>query len=73
MRAYQKEVDHRLYELSKSERKYQAPMYRQNLQASKGLNHALNNLNYRLRKTYHDFKKERNMEEFDCMLDGYDR
>lgn len=73
MRDYQKEADHRLYELSKSQRKYQAPMYRQNLQVSKRLNHALNNLNYRLRKTYHDFKKERNLDEFDRMLDGYDR
>lgn len=73
MRAYQKEADHRLFELSKSQRKYQAPMYRQNLYVSKGLNQALNNLNYRLRKTYHDFKKERNIEEFDRMLDGYER
>ncbi|MFG3432790.1 MobP2 family relaxase [Lysinibacillus fusiformis] len=73
MRAYQKEADHRLYELSKSQRKYQTPMYRQNLQVSKRLNHALNNLNFRLRKTYHDFKKERNLDEFDHMLDGYDR
>ncbi|MEC1305971.1 MobP2 family relaxase [Lysinibacillus capsici] len=73
MRAYQKEADHRWFELSKSQRKYQAPMYRQNLHVSKGLNQALNNLNYRLRKTYHDFKKERNMEEFDRMLDGYER
>ncbi len=69
MRAYQKEV----YELSRSQRKYQAPMYRQNLQVSKRLNHALNNLNFRLRKTYHDFKKERNLDEFDRLLDGYDR
>ncbi|WP_229386600.1 hypothetical protein [Lysinibacillus sphaericus] len=47
-------------------------MYRQNLQASRELNRALNNLSYRLRKTYHDFRKERNMEEFDRMLDGYE-
>ncbi|MFY2307155.1 MobP2 family relaxase [Lysinibacillus fusiformis] len=73
MRDYQKEANHRLYELSKSQRKYQAPMYQKNLQVSKRLNHALNNLNYRLRKTYHDFKKERNLDEFDRMLDGYDR
>ncbi|WP_369354499.1 MobP2 family relaxase [Lysinibacillus capsici] len=73
MHAYQTEADHRWFELSKSQRKYQAPMYRQNLHVSKGLNQALNNLNYRLRKTYHDFKKERNMEEFDRMLDGYER
>ncbi len=72
MREYQKEADHRLYELSKSKKKYQASMYRQNLQASRELNRALNNLNYRLRKTYHDFRKERNMEEFDRMLDGYE-
>lgn len=72
MREYQKEADYRLYELSKFKRKYQAPMYRQNLQASRELNQALNNLNYRLRKTYHDFRKERNMEEFDRMLDGYE-
>lgn len=34
---------------------------------------AINHLNYRLRKTFHDYKKEKNLEEFDRMLEGYEQ
>lgn len=34
---------------------------------------AMNHLNYRLRKTFHDYKKERNLDEFDRMLEGYEQ
>lgn len=36
------------------------------------LNRSINELNYRLRKTYEEYETERNIEEFDRMLDGYD-
>lgn len=37
------------------------------------LDRAIRNLNYRMRKTYNDYKLERHQEEFDRMLDGYER
>lgn len=36
------------------------------------LDRAIRQLNFRMRKTYHDFQKDRNLEEFDRMLDGYE-
>lgn len=41
--------------------------------SNKNLNYAIMNLNYRMRKTYQDYQKERNLAEFDRMLDGYER
>lgn len=34
---------------------------------------AINHLKNRLRKTFHDYKKEKNLEEFDRMLEGYEQ
>lgn len=74
MREYQKKEDKRLYEQVASKKKYSGIFRQQNhIRASSELNQALNNLNYRLRKTYHDYKKDRNIEEFDRMLDGNER
>lgn len=37
------------------------------------LDRTIRNLNYHMRKTYDDYKLERDQEEFDRMLDGYER
>lgn len=37
------------------------------------LDSAIRNLQFRLRKTYHEYQKDRNLEEFDRTLDGYER
>lgn len=40
---------------------------------SQSLDSAIRNLQFRLRKSFHDYQKDRNVEEFDRMLDGYER
>lgn len=45
----------------------------QRMGANAELNRALINLNFRMRKTFQDYKKDRNLDEFDRMLDGYER
>lgn len=47
--------------------------YEKRWQTRAELDHAIRNLNYHMRKTYYDYMKERNLEEFDRMLDGYER
>lgn len=37
------------------------------------LDRAIRNLNYHMRKTYYDYQKERNLEEFDRMLETHER
>ncbi|KYG92000.1 hypothetical protein A0U40_03415 [[Bacillus] sp. KCTC 13219] len=67
LRNYAKENDRKTYT------KLTGQPLKNRFERAASLNYALNNLNYRLRKTFHDYQKERNVEEFDRMLDGYER
>ncbi|MEC1177253.1 MobP2 family relaxase [Metasolibacillus meyeri] len=67
LRAHQKE------QRSKTYVKSQNTPLRHRFERASDLHRALNQLNYRLRKTYQDYQKDRNIEEFDRMLDGYER
>lgn len=69
LRVYDKEKTKQLYGSRKS---YNRPSLKQHYEKASTLNYALNNLKYRLRKTYHDYQRERNLAEFDRMLDGYE-
>ncbi|MEG0475979.1 MAG: MobP2 family relaxase [Carnobacterium sp.] len=70
MRVFQKNKDNRLYEQAN----YRGiSLFQRKITAAGDLNRALNNLNYRMRKTHEEYQKDRNLAEFDRMLDGYDR
>lgn len=73
LRAYDKERTKQLYGNRKSYTGRRGAFFKQHYEKVSTLNYALNNLNYRLRKTFHDYQRERNLEEFDRMLDRYDR
>ncbi|QNK89103.1 hypothetical protein H7992_05100 [Sporosarcina sp. resist] len=76
MKVYKKKEDASLFQQSKQgiNRNGYSATNRQSRKMQNGeVNSALQNLNYRLRKTYHDFQKDKNLEEFDRMLDEYER
>ncbi|MCT6922826.1 MobP2 family relaxase [Metasolibacillus sp.] len=73
LRVYDKERTKQLYGNRKSYHRSRGTIFKQRYEKASTLNYAINNLSYRLRKTFHDYQRDRNIEEFDRMLDGYDR
>ncbi|WP_107942668.1 MobP2 family relaxase [Metasolibacillus fluoroglycofenilyticus] len=67
LREYQREQGRKTYDKNRN-----TPL-RYHFERASDLHRALNQLSYRLRKTYQDYQKDRNLEEFDRMLDGYER
>lgn len=69
MRAYDKRETMLQYQKKSPQRFF----YEKRWQSRSGLDNAIRNLNFRMRKSYHDYQKDKNLEEFDRMLDGYER
>ena len=68
MRAYAKNKD-----TSFTKGRIKSPPISEKWKRKGELFQAMRHLNFRLRKTFHDYRKERNIEEFDRMLEGYER
>lgn len=68
MKTYAKKEES-IYHHKKSHQSY----YRKKWQAKGNLNRAIQNLQFHMRKSYHEYQRDRNFEEFDRMLDGYER
>ncbi|MFD1707547.1 MobP2 family relaxase [Siminovitchia sediminis] len=52
---------------------HQKSYYQKKWQSKCNLDRAIRNLQFHMRKSYHEYQKDRNIEEFDRMLDGYER
>lgn len=70
MKAYAKKEASQSYQKKPFNNRF---IYENRWQSRSGLDNAIRNLTYRMRKSYHDYQKDKNLEEFDRMLDGYER
>ncbi|MBS4203654.1 MobP2 family relaxase [Lederbergia citrea] len=68
MKAYVKKE-----EFFQNQKKSYQRYYRKKWQSKCNLDRAIRNLQFHMRKSYHEYQKDRNYEEFDRTLDGHER
>lgn len=65
----QREIYRKQTTLNIPQKKHRYQQWKKN----SGVHFALLRLNYTLRKSHHEYEKDRNIQEFDQMMDGYER